>query len=220
MNARFTLPLTFRGICIAGMLALASHPAAAVEGDKLFKTQCVSCHGGNGAGNAALQAPPLAGADKDYVIRQLRHFRNRLRGGDTPQGAVATMQAVALSLPNDAAVLALGGYISTLKPALTKGSSAPPGSPLNVGKALFSVCVACHGGQGEGTPALAAPRLTHLPAWYLTVQLQAYRDGLRGFHVDDQPGQQMRQVAAEVLPDDEGIKAVVAYIVSMGTRTR
>lgn len=219
-NIRFPPPLTMPRMGLAALLALTCQAVGAAEGDTLFKTRCVACHGANGAGNPALQAPPLAGIDKDYAVRQLRHFRNRLRGGDTPQGAVATMQAVAQSLPDDATVLALGGYIGTLKPTLTKGAAVSPNSPLNAGKALFNVCVACHGGQGEGNPALSAPRLTHLPAWYLTSQLQAYRDGRRGFHADDQPGQQMRQVAAEVLPDDEGVKAVVAYIVSMGTKTR
>jgi len=220
MNTRTTAYPTFSRLGMATVLALMCHTIAAAEGGQLFKAQCVACHGPNGTGNAALQAPPLAGADTDYVVRQLRHFRNRLRGGDTPQGAAATMQAVALSLPDDAAVLALGDYIGTLKPVPAKGAQALPGSPLNVGKALFSVCVACHGGHGEGTPALGAPRLTHLPAWYLTAQLQTYRDGLRGAHTDDQQGQQMRQIAIEALPDTEAVSAVAAYIVSLGTKAR
>jgi hypothetical protein len=48
--------------------------------------------------------------------------------------------------------------------------------------------------------------------------LQAYRPGLRGFHADDLPGQQMRQVAIEALPDDEAVNAVAAYVVSSGTK--
>jgi cytochrome c553 len=219
-NSRRTLSMVSCRRSLAVLLTLSCHHAFAIEGGPLFKAQCVACHGTNGAGNATLQAPPLAGADKDYVVRQLRHFRNHLRGGDTPQGAVATMQAVALSLPDDAAVLALGGYVGSLKPLVTKGVAVPPGSSLNAGKALFSVCVACHGGQGEGTPVLGAPRLTHLPAWYLTTQLQAYRAGLRGFHADDLPGQQMRQVAIEALSDEEAVNAVVAYVVSLGSKGR
>jgi len=212
--------LTSGRVGLAVLVALSCHSAFAIEGRDIFKAQCAACHGPSGAGNAALQAPPLAGADKDYVVRQLRHFRSRLRGGDAPQGSVATMQAVALSLPDDAALQKLGSYVGSLKPAVNKGTAARPDSPLNVGKALFSVCVACHGGQGEGNPALAAPRLTHLPAWYLTAQLHAFRTGLRGFHADDQPGRQMRQVADETLPDDEAISAVAAYIVSLGGKTK
>jgi cytochrome c oxidase subunit 2 len=205
---------------MAVLLALSCHAASAAEGDKLFKAQCAACHGANGAGNAALQAPPLAGTDKEYVVRQLRNFRSRARGGAAPQGAAAAMQAVALSLPDDSAVLALAGYIATLKPAATTGAKLLPGPALTGGKAIFGGCVACHGSLGEGNPALAAPRLTHLPTWYLTAQLQAYREGQRGTHVGDLPGQQMRQIATEALPDDDAVNAVVAYVVSLGGRAR
>jgi cytochrome c553 len=220
MNTRTTLTPLFKTLALGAMLVFTGQAMAATQGAQLYKAHCMACHGANGAGNAALMAPPLAGSDKDYVVRQLLNFRSQRRGGDTPQGSTATMQAVAATLPNDAAVQALGSYIATLKPVMTKGVVAQPGSPLNTGKALFSVCVACHGGQGEGTPALAAPRLNHLPAWYLTTQLQAFRAGLRGFHAEDQPGQQMRQIANDALVDDEAIQAVAAYIASLGNRAR
>lgn len=208
-------------VLAVGLLALASHMAGAADGGQVFKAQCVACHGPNGQGNTALQAPPLAGLDSAYTVRQLRNFRTRVRGGDAPHGAVTAMQAAALAIADDANVLALGSYVGSLRPITQKTSADRTGVvSLNSGKALFGVCVSCHGGQGEGAPALAAPRITHLPAWYISTQLQAYRSGRRGSHPDDLPGQQMRQIATEALADDEAVAAVVAYIVALGSKLR
>ncbi|MFT7772199.1 c-type cytochrome [Roseateles sp.] len=90
---------------------------------------------------------------------------------------------------------------------------------MNLGKSYFAICVACHGSQAEGNTALQAPRLNQLPAWYLTAQLQSYRNGTRGNHVEDRLGQQMRQVAVEALPDEEAVNAVVAFIAAQGAAT-
>lgn len=194
--------------------------ATAADGAALYKAKCVSCHGPAGGGNAAMQAPPLAGSDADYVVRQLRHFRSHVRGGETPQGPVATMQAMAAALPDDDAVLALGRYIGSMKAPKAQGGATESGPSLNVGKGLFGICVACHGSQAEGNPSLSAPRLNHLPAWYLTGQLQAYRAGVRGQQPNDPLGQQMRQVATEALPDEEAVNAVAAYITTLGRKPR
>lgn len=191
-------------------------PAAqAADGKQLYTQQCVACHGAAGTGNAALQAPPLAGADADYIARQLRQFRSRVRGGESAQGPAATMQAIAQALPDEAALQAVAQYIGRFKPLIAKPESGLSPALLNKGRALFAVCVACHGAHGEGAPALAAPRLTHLPAWYLRSQLLAYRDGKRGSHPEDRQGQQMRQVAAELLADDEDLRAVAAFVSSL-----
>lgn len=194
-------------------------PAAqAADGKQLYTQQCVACHGATGTGNAALQAPPLAGADADYIARQLRQFRSRMRGGEAAQGPAATMQAIAQALPDEAALQAVAQYIGRFKPLAAKPEAGLTPALLNNGKALFAVCVACHGAHGEGTPALSAPRLTHLPAWYLRSQLQAYREGTRGQHPEDRQGQQMRQVAAELLTDDESLRAVAAFVSSLATQ--
>ena len=43
---------------------------------------CVACHGAAGEGNAALQAPALAGQDAAYLERQLVNYKRKVRGGD------------------------------------------------------------------------------------------------------------------------------------------
>jgi cytochrome c553 len=195
-------------------------PAFAADGAALFQARCAACHGGEGAGNVGMLAPPIAGQDAAYLIRQLQQFRNKQRGGDPASGAAASMQAVALAIVDDASIDALAHYMAKMKAPSIKVAPPPPGSPLNAGKGTFSVCVACHGTRGEGNTALAAPRLNLLPAWYMQAQLKAFREGTRGTHADDKPGQQMRQIARDTVADDETVKAVSEYIATLGTGWR
>ncbi|MEE4661085.1 MAG: c-type cytochrome, partial [Halieaceae bacterium] len=43
---------------------------------------CIACHGADGAGNPALNAPALAGQDAAYLARQITHFKAGVRGSD------------------------------------------------------------------------------------------------------------------------------------------
>jgi cytochrome c oxidase subunit 2 len=220
MNIKPAHRLSLREVLISVVLLVSSHISHAAEGDKLYRSQCASCHGVNGAGNATLKAPPLAGADQDYLVRQLRNFRSQVRGGEAPLGGAATMQAMAKAISDDVSVLALGRYIGSLKPIQVKAEPTLPGSPLNAGKAVFAVCIACHGSRGEGAPALKAPAIAHLPSWYITGQLQAFRDGLRGANAEDAAGQQMRQIVTELQLDDDVLRALSDYIASLGVKKR
>lgn len=213
--------LSYRLLCTGTVLALACLASHAADGGKLYKAQCVACHGANGSGNAAQFAPPLAGNDQDYLVRQLRNFRSQVRGGDAPQGPAAVMQAIAQSIPDDASAVALARYISTFKPPLrAQAVPPPPGSALNAGKTVFAICVACHGSHGEGAPALKAPPIAQLPAWYITAQLESFQDGRRGAHPDDPEGRQMRQIVTELQLDEEAVRALGAYITAFGVKPR
>ncbi len=50
--------------------------------------------------------------------------------------------------------------------------------------------------------------------WYQLSQLANYKKGLRGTHPDDIYGQQMAPMAA-ILPDEQAMNDVVAYISSL-----
>lgn len=212
--------LSHWALAALGLALAAAGPAVAADGAALFQSRCAACHGAAGAGNAGVQAPPIAGQDAAYLARQLHLFRGKQRGGDAAPGAVAGMQAVAQALPDDGAVNSLAQYVSKLKVPAVKAVPPPAGSPLNAGKATYSVCMACHGASGEGNSALAAPRLNHLPAWYTVSQLTAFRDGTRGAHADDKQGRQMRQIALDTVVDDETAKGVAEYIATLGTGRR
>jgi cytochrome c oxidase subunit II len=85
------------------------------------------------------------------------------------------------------------------------------------GKTLFAVCAACHGAQGEGNPAMNSPKLAGQEAWYLTRQLQSFRQATRGAAAGDVYGAQMRPMAMQ-LKDDAALADVVAYITTLPSK--
>ncbi len=82
------------------------------------------------------------------------------------------------------------------------------------GQALYAVCSACHGAQGEGNEVLNAPKLAGQDSWYIAHQLKNYKSGARGTHEDDVYGRQMAPMAM-TLADDDAIANVAAYIESL-----
>lgn len=82
------------------------------------------------------------------------------------------------------------------------------------GAAQYAVCMACHGPSGEGNVALNAPRIAGQEAGYVRRQLHAFRDGLRGVHIDDTYGKQMLPFAT-MLPDEGSIRNVAAYVAEL-----
>ncbi len=185
----------------AGLAQDAAHGAAEYK-------LCASCHGFKGEGNQLVNAPALAGQEDWYLERQLRNFRDGVRGasdGDTHGKAMAQMT---LSLTTDEKIADVVAYINTLpvaNPAVTiDGDSSK-------GQAQYAPCVACHGANGKGNPALNAPSLVGIDDWYQLRQLQAFKDGRRGAHPEDTYGQQMQPMAG-VLADDDAMRDVVSYV--------
>ena len=82
------------------------------------------------------------------------------------------------------------------------------------GKALYAPCVACHGANGEGNPALNSPGIAGQSESYLARQLWDFKKGNRGAAEGDTIGAQMRPMAME-LPDGQAIASVAAYIASL-----
>ena len=80
------------------------------------------------------------------------------------------------------------------------------------GQELYSqTCSICHGETAMGIPALNSPRLAGMSDWYMVIQLQKFRSGLRGDHPEDIYGLQMVPFAT-LLPDEQALVDVVAYI--------
>jgi len=50
------------------------------NGYRYYQARCGSCHGSEGQGNEAFQAPALQGLSAQYLDRQMRNFRNGRRG--------------------------------------------------------------------------------------------------------------------------------------------
>jgi cytochrome c553 len=77
-------------------------PAAkfdARNGNNLYQGKCGACHGGRAEGNESLAAPRLAGLDAVYIERQLRNFREGVRGAHPAdkQGRQMAMMAPLLA---------------------------------------------------------------------------------------------------------------------------
>jgi cytochrome c553 len=83
------------------------------RGKVLYNT-CMACHGPEGAGNEAMNAPPIAGADDWYMHTQLNNFKVGIRGANAKDTTGATMRPMAMTLADDQAVLDVIAYVKTL----------------------------------------------------------------------------------------------------------
>jgi cytochrome c oxidase subunit 2 len=97
---------------------------------------------------------------------------------------------------------------------LSPGAEVLAAGDVEKGKALYSICTACHGPNAEGNAALNAPANAGQDPWYMTRQLKNFRVGIRGAHSDDTFGAQMRPMAM-MLADENDIADVVAYLASL-----
>lgn len=96
-----------------------ARPKPTVEGDhargeSLYAT-CAVCHGANGEGNEALGSPALADRNDWYLARQIRNFRDGVRGGNPADTYGIQMRAAAGVLPDDEAVDDIVAYLNTLR---------------------------------------------------------------------------------------------------------
>ena len=81
------------------------------------------------------------------------------------------------------------------------------------GKLLYMNCVACHGVNGAGNPALKSPALAGQEAWYLETSLNKFLKGIRGGDMaKDQQAAMMAQMVKQFLKTDDDVKNVIAYI--------
>ena len=97
-----------------------SAPESTVTGDvkrgKSLYSNCTACHGANGQGIWALNAPRLAQMSDWYLARQLENFRAGIRGAHRQDYYGRQMSFMANVFANDRAIDDLVSYINTLKP--------------------------------------------------------------------------------------------------------
>ncbi len=87
------------------------------EGAVLYARICVVCHGESGEGKDIMNSPGLAGQQDWYIARQLRNFREGIRGTDAKDLYGMQMRPMALTLAGDEDIEALAAYLSALPPA-------------------------------------------------------------------------------------------------------
>ena len=85
------------------------------RGSDLYRT-CATCHGDRGQGNQSFNAPPLAGQNDWYLVRQLESYQSGLRGGVPGDIWGAQMRASTAVLAGDAALRDVVAHISRFEP--------------------------------------------------------------------------------------------------------
>jgi cytochrome c oxidase cbb3-type subunit III len=126
---------------------LAQDQQAQQIGRRLFLNNCQVCHGINAQGGFGF--PNLTdndwqwGGSFDDIVATISH------------GRTAAMVPWEAALGGDAGVNDMAQYVLSLSGHATDAAAAARAAPKFQ---LF--CIACHGPEGKGTPALGAPNLT------------------------------------------------------------
>ena len=128
------------------VLELAQDPAALAIGQKLFLNHCAQCHASDGGGSRGF--PNLT--DMAWLW------------GGTPEAIRTTIAEGRIGImPPWGGVLGEQGVKDAANYVLSLSGRAHDSIRAARGKEVFAkTCVACHGAEGKGNPALGAPDLT------------------------------------------------------------
>ncbi|MBF0240763.1 MAG: c-type cytochrome, partial [SAR324 cluster bacterium] len=86
-----------------------------IAGGKAKFALCAGCHGPNGEGNQAVNAPRLTGQHDWYVVRQLQNFRAGIRGAHPQDSTGAQMRPMSQALASEQELINVASYVNTLK---------------------------------------------------------------------------------------------------------
>jgi cytochrome c oxidase subunit 2 len=175
---------------------------------------CAACHGSQGGGNRDMNAPRLAGLQPWYIERQLRYYQQGIRGtaeGDTYGPLMVPMTNL---VPTAEAMRNVSAYIDTLPTEPAAERTFTEGN-ISRGERIYKAnCAACHGPDGRGSWSTDAPNLVGMDDWYMALQLEHYRNGIRGQHRDDKFGYQMVSIV-KAMRNEQQMDDVLTYINSL-----
>jgi cytochrome c553 len=86
----------------------------AAAGQKQYMAICIACHGPDGKGNQAMNAPPLVGQHDWYLLAQLKKFKTGMRGAHPEDVSGSQMRAMSSTLTDTTAMHDVVAYIKTL----------------------------------------------------------------------------------------------------------
>jgi cytochrome c553 len=107
----------------------------------------------------------------------------------------------------------LAGWLAVT--AVCQAASEPPVATASAPD--YGFCTVCHGAQGNGNPAIRAPKIAGIQPWYLKQELERFRGKLRGTRSEDVTGMEMQPVAMQL--NDQAIDGVAAYVSTFSPRT-
>lgn len=207
---RFLIPLL-------GAAALhAADPALPAQGAAVFQNVCAQCHGAKGEGKVELKTPSIAGLPAWYAKIQLANFREGRRGHEAADPQAFMMAAIAKALQPEqiAAVTAhvekMPLVIPMAKDREMAGTDVAEGARL-----YYERCMECHRYNGSGEMTFGSAQLIGLQAWYLEDQLRKFKSGKRGTVKSDINGAKMVQMTNQFIEDDQMLRNVVAYIMTL-----
>lgn len=177
---------------------VAKDPQALKMGGRLFASNCSVCHGSDAKG--AFGFPNLT--DKDWRW-----------GGDAETIKASIMNGRHGVMPAWAEVIGEQGVADVAAYVLTSmdGRTLPEGAKADPakGKEIFAGnCVACHGPEGKGTPAMGAPDLTHPQAFIYGSSFAQLQQTIRYGRQGQMPAQ------AEIQGNDK-VHLLAAYVYSL-----
>jgi cytochrome c553 len=176
--------------------------AGSVETGATKAIVCQACHGANG-NSANPEWPSLAGIGADYIVEQLKNFKDGKRNNPVMMPNAANLSA------DDMADL--GAYFDSLT---NTGLEADP-SYWQAGEKLYRggdqargipACMACHGPTGRGNEAAKFPALRGQQSVYVVKQLNDYASGARSTG----PNGIMQTIAKRLSADD--IRNLASYL--------
>jgi cytochrome c oxidase subunit II len=174
---------------------------------------CAGCHGQNGEGNRAMNAPRLAGLQSWYIERQLRYYQEGIRGTNPEDSAGQMMAPMANMVASPEARRNVAAYIASMQVA-TPAVTLSEGDADRGMRIYENNCAACHGADGRGSWATDAPALSGTDDWYLAMQLNNYKAGIRGHHQGDEYGYQMVSMV-KAMRTEQQQNDVIQYINSL-----
>jgi cytochrome c553 len=191
------------GLKLAILGILASTTASAWAGESAAVRNCTWCHGAGAQGYTV--APRLAGQRPQYIMSQIRSFREHSR--NNPFSKQYMWSAVAALDPHTARDLA--NYFATIQPKPANDGDhtlASRGRTIymdGIPEANIVSCYACHGPNAEGVRDI--PRLGGLSYSYLKGRLEQWG---QGYH--STPGSPMPMVATHLGPEE--VEALTSYL--------
>jgi len=199
-------------LCLSGCDYKVPENQATASGEELFEL-CRSCHGAQGEGQQQFHAPAIAGLPQWYIEAQLKKFKSGARGTHPNDVTGMMMRPMTKSFHNDGDLKMVAAYVSMMPKIAPAPVMAQQGDAAR-GKTLFTPCTACHGQDGSGNEIVKAPPLNHASDWYLLLQLQKFKEGIRGSSGTDIEGAQMVPMMI-TLKDEQAMKDVVAHIATL-----
>jgi cytochrome c oxidase cbb3-type subunit 3 len=173
--------------------ALARDPEALAIGQKLFLNNCAQCHASDGAGSRGF--PNLT--DRDW-----------LWGGDPKTVKATIAEGRTGVMPPFGAALGAEGVKNVAHYVRSLSGMSTDSLRVAFGKEIYAQnCVACHGADGKGNPALGAPNLADRTWLHGSAEPVVMETIARG--------RQNQMPAHKALLDEARIHLLTAYVLSL-----